>query len=368
MPIRILPSAAVLSSVFLSACASPYFVHDPRTLVVDRAEVPRLLKSLRCELATYIAANNQRNILFAAEAKAHGLESAEEKYQYFEIDPRRFGGVSLTLQIQDNLGLQMPGVGFGGTQFNRVWTNDGGVHSHFLNLGPSGSSLSTYLANWTFVIPQDAITLRPARTNISATNQSATNALTFPCYAAVPKRASPPFDSVYAEVDLDALARNDFPDYALFKRIWVNNTTPLAAWLEDVGTSITSSTLNWHNEQQKPDRMIPAQMSYTFTIQVTGGLDVRYGLSAPLWPTVAAEVTGSMQKTNTISIFLNGIEAFDWFNVPEGNALNNEYAPLPTIKVSGPATPLPSYVGRRKPRGQPEYSPTLLSPAASVQH
>ena len=357
MPIRTLPSAAVLCSVFLSTCASPYFVHDPRTLVLGREEVPRLLKSLRCELATYIAANNQRNMLFLAEAKTRGLESAEEKYQYFEIDPKRFGGVSMTLQIQDNLGLQMPGTGFGGTQADWIRTLDGGAHAHLVNIGPSGADQSTYIANWTFVVPQDAITLRPARFDTA-----------FPCYANIPKRTPPPFNSAYAEPDLDALARNDFPDYALFKRIWVNNTIPLAAWLEDVGTSITSSTLNWHDEQQKPDRMIPAQMTYTFVVQVSGGLDVRYGLISPMWPLVAAEVAASMQKTNSISIYLNGIEAGDWFNVPLGNAINNEAAALPAIKVSGSTTALPNYVGRKNARGHPEYPVVVRAAAPSNAH
>lgn len=349
MSARILPGAALAASIALGSCASPYFVHDPRTLVVDREEVPRLLKSLRCEMATFIAANNQRNILFVAEAKVHGIESATEKYQYYEIDPRRFGVVNLTLQIQDTLGLQS------GTQIDRLWTNDGGVHTHFLDIGPTAADQSIYAATWDFIIPQDATTVRPAR-------EADANDSSFSCYSRIPKKASPPFGSIYAEADLDALARNDFPQYTLFKRIWVNNATPLAAWLEDVGVSITKATLNWHDVQQKPDHMIPAQMLYQFSVQVTGGLDVKYGLTAPLWPSVAAEVAGSVQKINTIAIYLNGIEAADWYNAQYGNSINTEAVPLPTIKVNGAGQPVPSYVGRRRPRGRPEWTPLIVGP------
>lgn len=349
MSARILSAAALLGSLCLGSCASPYFVHDPRTLVVDRQQVPRLLKSLRCELATFIAANNQRNILFAAEAKVRGIRSAAEKYQYFEIDPKRFGVVNVSLQIQDTLGLQS------GTQFDRLWTNDGGVHTHFLNIGPTASDQSTYLAMWTFVVPQDAITLRAA----PADDPKGT---TFSCYSEIPQKASPPFASVYAQADLDALARNDFPDYALFKRVWVNNATPLAAWLADVGDSITNATLHWHDVRQKPDRMIPAQMFYQFSVQVTGGLDVKYGLTSPAWPLVAAEAAAGAQQINTISIYLNGIEAADWYNAQEGNTINNEASPLPTINVGGPAQPLPDYVGRKQSRGHPQWPAVITRP------
>ena len=87
------------AAALLSSCASPYFVHDPQTGVVDREEVPRLLKSLRCEIATYVAANNQRHMLYVAEATVRNYNSATEKYQYFELDPTRFAGIALDLKI-----------------------------------------------------------------------------------------------------------------------------------------------------------------------------------------------------------------------------------------------------------------------------
>ena len=157
MSVGVASSCVVIAgSLMLCSCASPYFVQDPRALVIDREEVPRLLKSLRCELATYIAANNQRNIMFAAEAKVRGIDSAEAKYQYFEIDPTHFGAVDVSLQVQDSLGLGS------GTDYERSSPNGGGTHMHTLTLGPTGGDQSTYLATWNFIVPQDAITLRPA--------------------------------------------------------------------------------------------------------------------------------------------------------------------------------------------------------------
>src|SRR5579871_267948 len=146
MPIGIRGLVAVAAAGFLASCASPYFVHDPQFLVIDRGEVPRLLKSLRCELATFVAANNQRTMLFAAEAETAGIDSAIAKYKYFELDPGLFGGATLNLRIQDSAALGP------GTTFNEKRTIDGGLHQHFLNIGPTLGDTSSYVANWNFVI------------------------------------------------------------------------------------------------------------------------------------------------------------------------------------------------------------------------
>lgn len=351
MASRPLPLAALAGSILLSACASPYFVHDPRTIVVDREEVPRLLKSLRCEMVTFIAANNQRNMMFQAEAKLHGIQSAIEKYSYYEIDWAQFGALELSLEVEDTAGLQS------GTQFDWL-RSEGNGHSHAWDLGPTASDQSSYQATWYFAVPQDAITVWPAPAAGSQEHP-------FSCYSTIPKRIPPPFGSIYTEDDLDALARNDFPDYALFKRVWVNNTTPLAAWLEEVGTSISDATLHGTHPQQKRDQIVPAQMQYTFEVQVTGGLDVKYILASPLWPTAGAEVSGTLQKTNTIVITLNGLDSQTAYQSQfSGGGVKNTAAPkaLPIINVgSASGQQLPAYVGRNRPRGQPSY-PVLIAP------
>lgn len=350
MRLRWLPVVLLAGATLLGSCASPYFVHDPRTLVVDREEVPRLLKSLRCELITFIALNNQRNMMFQAEAKLHGIRSAIEKYSYYEIDWKQFGVLDLSLQVQDNLGLQS------GTQFDWI-RSDGAGHSHAWNIGPTASDQSTYLATWYFAVPQDAITLPPAP-------EIHPNEQPFSCYRAIPKRNPPPFGSVYTQDDLDALARDDVPDDALFRRVRVNNALPLAAWLEDVGSSISDATLHGTNPQQKRDQIVPAQMQYQFQVVVTGGLDVKYNLASPLWPMVAAEISGNMQKTNTITIILNGLDSQAAYLAQYSGGATNSEAPkaLPTIDVGGSGKGLPAYVGRTHPRGRPAWPFVVVTP------
>jgi hypothetical protein len=303
-------------------------------------------------LITIIADNNQRNMMFQAEAKLHGIRSAIEKYSYYEIDWKQFGVLDLSLQVQDNLALG------GGTQFERL-RSDGAGNSHTWNFSPTGSDQNTYAATWYFVVPQDAITLLPAPANDS-------NEQPFSCYSKIPKRNPPPFGSIYTVDDVGALARDDFPDYALFKRVQVNNALPLAAWLEEVSTSISDATLHASTAQQKPDQIIPAQMQYQFEVVVTGGLDVKYNLASPLWPMVGAEVSGGMQKTNTITIVLNGLDSQSVYAAQFSGGAANTEAPkaLPVINVAGSAQGLPGYVGRRHARGRPLWPFMVVSPPA----
>ena len=105
-------------------------------------------------------------------------------------------------------------------------------------------------------------------------------------------------------------------------------------------------------------------MQYQFQVVVTGGLDVKYNLASPLWPMVAAEVSGGMQKTNTIIITLNGLESQAAYFAQFSGGAKNSDAPktLPTINVHGSAQGLPAYVGRTHPRGQPLWPYLVISP------
>jgi hypothetical protein len=102
-------------------------------------------------------------------------------------------------------------------------------------------------------------------------------------------------------------------------------------------------------------------MSFSFAVQVTGGVNVTYGLTSPVWPIVDTQIGGAMQKTNTIQIYLNGIEAALWYAGAEGLSKNTAAKPLPTIKVSGARYPLPGYVGRTRSRGHPQW-PIIVPP------
>jgi hypothetical protein len=50
----------VVSAALLSSCASLQYIHDPQFGFLNSDQAPDLLKSVRCELITFYAANAAR--------------------------------------------------------------------------------------------------------------------------------------------------------------------------------------------------------------------------------------------------------------------------------------------------------------------
>jgi hypothetical protein len=371
--------ALFLASIALSACASPYFVNDPQGFIISRTEVPHLIKALRCELATYIAANNQRHVIFKALANSGNLAEAIKDYPYFNLDVGSFGGIALDLKVQDSLGLQS------GTQFDYKHASSK-THTLSINIGPTASDQSTYEAIWNFIIPQDTYYLDNVDFVHAIPIYDTGNVLPpdkspFSCYKSIPLNPNPRFLSPAASQDLDNLALGKYSELENYKRVWVDGTTPLAAWLEMVSTELGRTTFLTTNPSER-EAISPAQMFYIFTIQVTGGIDVKYLLTSSVWSALGPEISGGMQQTNTMTLVLNGLEAQLASAVKGGNVKNSEANPMPVITVAvkkkqqptetGPGGPppvaprtnanvLPPYVNRDRSRGTLTY-PVPLSP------
>jgi hypothetical protein len=140
--------ALVLCGAYwLVGCADPHFVHDPQIGYFDRTQLPLLLKSLRCELATYVAANNQRKIINVGLYKSDPFR-ADHEFPFFQIDPSKFGGISLELKIQDTLGTQS------GTTADWKRTMDA-LHTRVWNIAPSLGEQNSYDLLGAFLLPQD---------------------------------------------------------------------------------------------------------------------------------------------------------------------------------------------------------------------
>ena len=307
---------------------------------------------------TYVAANNQRHMLFLYTAKKD-TQLAINTYPYFELNPLVYGGLSLDLKLQDNAGVNS------GTQVNwkrsfRSW-----------NFIPTASDQSTYEALWNFGVPQDVIALDSADTKGDSS---------FQCYASIPPRENLPPQLTpaqgrdYVAQDMDGLAYGNYDDgKSLFTRVRVNGTTPLAGWLLDVGRDIAKKTLFSLDDKQR-DHVPPGQMTYTFTILISIGLDVKYSLtSATPWDALGADVNAGMQQTSTITVILNGLEAGGVVSAKQGTAAYKEALPLPVLGTVAPKHPAANnlgfvfqptrrtqgYIGRTVPRSVPTYPPLL---------
>ncbi len=342
-------AASSAACLVLCACVSPYFIQDPQIGFVSREQLPHLIKSLRCELATYIAANNQRQIIHTALA-TKGIPDpalhptpileANKSYPYFAIDPSLYAGIAVDLKIQDNAGIQS------GTSFAWKKTAPDNVHAHTWTLGPTLTDQSTYEGSVAFLMPQDIFRMVPSTgPHLSYADAAADDGSDKPflCFNRVPLKSSEdvPFHRpqyTYGPLtlerpstgqmikyhfvpgfpvnltiedlseDIEGLAAGKYPDdYADFGRIRVNGITPLAAWLQEVSTTMTSSMFVTRRDEVE-ESTTPGQMTYTFTIQVTAGADVKSGWTTTVW-TLGGEASAGLQHTSTLTLVLNATSA-----------------------------------------------------------
>lgn len=326
--------ALVFCGVFLSTgCADPRFVHDPQIGYFDKSQLPPLLKSLRCELATYIAANNQRKIINVGLYDTNPIR-ADNEFPFFQIDPSRFGGISLELKIQDTLGTQS------GTTADWKRTIDA-LHTNVWHIGPSAGEQNSYDLVAAFLLPQDIYGLHEsdADDNVDEYDHVITRPdLRFLCYKNIPRRSpgwlfkAGTYNEIFTEQDLVSVARG-LAGEPQFERIRVNAGVPLAAWLLDVGTTMSTTSLTPLPGKDN-EEIVPGQVSYVFTIQTNVGLDVRNTISTSLWTSLGAEVSGGFQHTGTMTLILNGFDSVTTSGVKSGNTSRVATKPIKPTSIS----------------------------------
>src|ERR1700674_1482119 len=290
---RVEIAAVCVVSVLLNSCASLNYIHDPQFWVMNREQVPAFLKSIRCELITFYVANRQRQKLFDDTRKID-RDFAVDHYSYFPVSPQLLGGVYLDLKLVDTLGIPASG-----TTIDRRHIIDP-THSKTWHFGPSLTDQNTYDLIWSFVIEQSAkLYLAGGKPD------------PFQCYTTIPLVTSGPRSakSVALARDLDGLARGEYTQLEQFTRMLVNGTTPLAAWLQDNSSRMWTSFAAKSQPAEMAERLIPAQMSYTFTVQATAGLDVKWFTLTPKWNPLALDVSGSIQQTSQLQFTINGPDA-----------------------------------------------------------
>lgn len=338
LSMRVRYAAFFAFASLLAGCADPHYIHDPQTsLYFTKAQLPGVLKSLRCELATYIAANNQHHILneYVFNLKNEHV-AANSDWPFFPLDPALYGGLSLDLKIQDTLGTQS------GTTFDWKRTAADNIHSHAWHFGPSLGEQNTYDMSLSFLVHQDIYGLDESEKENPGEDVLNTDPnAPYLCYKSIPTRTRLPVGNLslknaeYAEQDLDAIAadRGGTPQ---FQRIRVDGNLPLAAWLLQVGTTVTSTSLV-QTEGQRNEWMVPGQQIYTFTMQTSAGIDIKNTLTTSLWTAVGGELSGSLQHTGTLTIYLNGADAATTAGTKSGSTARSEkkqISPKPPVTVT----------------------------------
>jgi hypothetical protein len=305
-------------SFWLSGCASFEVIHDPRFGAVSKEHLPKLIKSVQCELATFYTANGVLRDALRSERIKLAYQGATTiplqdvlALRHFDLDDEAYGAFSLDIKVQDSFAL--PGTS---SSFVNVLSPTTG-HTKNLAIGPSIQAQGTYDNVLWFSVPQNAtVALKPLISEEQAKSVLYRQGPTsleeeHLCY-----RATVP--GHYPE-----LAEGQYPGLELFDRIQVNGVQPLAAWLEENGNTmgISRNVLTDAHANAEKRKPIPVpdpfvhqaidggQLSYIFTVQYTGSLDVKFSLISSRWNPATADISGGVQQTGVLSIYVNGYQA-----------------------------------------------------------
>jgi hypothetical protein len=286
-------TATLTAALALASCAALNVIHDPQSGLINRAQVPKLLQSVRCELVTFYAADSWRKRQFIA-TSAKDYNAAIRNFAFFPLDEKQLGVVFLDLKVVDTLAIPS---GASATTINDTKTLSS-VAKQTWHLGPNAADMNTYELNWSLVIPQNS-TLALNYEKIHAAKASGGDF--FPCY-----------HNLSTNYSIEALANHEFPEVENFKRIYVDAVKPLAEWLIDSSTELDTALFQEKNvDPNNSERMYPAQMIYTFTVQVGVGADASFSLMNARWNPIALDISGSTQQTSMMTIYVNGYDAMN---------------------------------------------------------
>jgi hypothetical protein len=286
----------------LTSCTSLFFVHDPQSGVISAGQLPGFLKSIRCELVTFYQLELKRKEKYEKYAPLYPKE-ALEKYAYFEVEKGLYGAFTLELKVTDAASLGSGTV----LDYRRIVNS---TTSNTTHLGPTASTQGTYDLIWNFLIRQDA--------KLKSVN-----------YPGDPVERGCYNGDNFDLRELEALADNKAPERTAFDRIFVDGRLPLAGWLRDNGTLISASYLGLPERSAAAE---PAQMTYTFSIQVVAGLEAKYTIVTPTLVPAAVQGGGSLQQNSILSFYINGPAAAATNSAKSGSAA---IYPLPTLGTVG---------------------------------
>jgi hypothetical protein len=364
---------AIGAAFGLAACSTLDHIHSPQFGLLSSDQIPNLIKSVRCELVTFYAANAARkNELDAIRNyyRQRGLKTISLdrvlEHRYFDLDTDAYGTFVLEAKVQDTAGTLSSGSS---SLANVVHSPTG--HIQTLTIGPNISSQGTYDMFYNFAIQQDdmpsdiaAIITEDQLPNYVDGDHDEHDASS--CYRAV------------VSGRFDQLARGQYPQLERFSRVTVNGGLPLAAWLQEntttmgVSRNILADSNPPKDKHGQPTESIPVlmkyqkeaidggQMSFIFTVQYTVGVDAKFSLVTAHWNPLAPDLSAAVIQTGGLSIYINGFMTQAALGAKSG-----------VVGIAGRAVPAPQQVvvvngtavkGKYPPAN---YPPVITAPEGS---
>ncbi|MFF8800959.1 MULTISPECIES: hypothetical protein [unclassified Methylobacterium] len=259
----------------VGGCVTPYNLSSPE----EGIPVSKILKSIKCEMITYLEANRQQRELFGAAYKQN-LPSAYN-HRYLDIADNLFAGVYVDLKEVDTKSLT---VGF-----NRI-SRLVDYKSLTLAAGPSVSETDTFEVAQNFAVLQSARIYRPfyGKTSIPEHRPAAED---FDCYNSLPHGG----DINFQDVSANLYGSN-------FKRIWVGSDQTLSQWLQNITVDMSK---NYLTSIDSREIMAPGQISYSFALSYKLGIGGSYELIAQIWNPLSVTPAASIERTSTFRFIFN---------------------------------------------------------------
>ena len=124
--------------LLLTSCATFEVIQDARFGALSKEQLPKLIKSVRCELATFYSVNRKlrlglddiRRQLARRGVKVIDVDTVLA-WGHFDLDEEAYGSFSLDIKVQDQFGI--PGTS---TTAADVLSSSVG-HSRTLTIGPN---------------------------------------------------------------------------------------------------------------------------------------------------------------------------------------------------------------------------------------
>lgn len=329
--------ALCILTFFAAGCAlSPYHLEDPNQLAGIAAFGPRtpdVVRSLRCEIITFIVENRLRNKLWddtlpgithgASEDALNDKIAFLKRYPYVPLDKKQYAA----------LGVDLKNIDIAGVTINNDWKNvfkNSPVVRDF-HIGPAITATNTYeflpplaiqqvadLGPAKSFDPPGAPPLPPAKRYSSIFYRQPTSDAPFYCYKSLANsRASTLVDAI-EQIQTLVVNGSGSQDYANFDRVFVGPYT-LAQWLQNIAADLTE---NSHTIFATPESLIVGQIAYTFTLDIKPAMDFKYTYMANVVNPFVPDLSASLEHSSTFSIFLNTPNALAALTAKQGNTCN----------------------------------------------
>ena len=350
---------ALAASLSLSACSlTPEHLDDPSYILGQGPKVSDVVKSLRCEIITFLVVNRLRAILSADAHNAlirakqvQDLESyklalnTQRSLRYLPIDSTQYAALTVDFKNVDTLSLTL-GYDWKKQNLLAPKTSYRSFDVTDYHVGPSYSDTRTFEYIQTIGLPQSA-DLGPTKDPdpLPQPNKFYPGRFSgvffraiaedseFYCYKSLWERHPTDISGLINDVQ-DLVENNDAGDrFRNFKRIYIGEDRGLtfAKWLQNTSTDTVVNQLPIY---QSSEALYNGQLEYTFTIDVKPGLDLKYTLVAALTNPLVPEVSGSIEHSSQFAIFLNSPNSLPAFGAKTGNSCDPNLSYDQAIKIN----------------------------------